>query len=373
MLFRSVGSILDITSKKEIEAALVESEEKFRELISWLPIGVSLYNDKGEIVYANNTQENMLAEKNYDKSYYTEDGSIIDDSHHPAMLVLSTGLAQKDIIMGRKNVANGKNVWQNVSAIPLKKNGVVDKVICTFTDITALKQTREEALETSNMLLVQNKQLEEFAHITSHNLRAPISNLSLLVSLHRQSKNEQEKEIYVSKIGEVSEHLLNSIDVLANSLKIKNEIHKDREQVKFKEILAQTKQVLSGQIASSRAKITHHFEVDQLLYPRVYLESIFQNLVSNAIKYRDMHRELEINIITSTKGNRTVLEVEDNGIGINLDRHGNKVFGLYKTFHVNKDARGVGLYLVKNQVEAMGGFIEVESKEGKGTKFKITF
>jgi PAS domain S-box-containing protein len=367
---RIVGSILDITSRKEIEAALVESEEKFRELISWLPINVALYDKKGEIVYSNNSQENTLVAN---VNYYNEDGSIIPANQHPAMLVLATGFAQKDIIMGRQDPSNGRNVWHNVNAIAIKKNGLVDKVICTFTDITALKQTREEALETSKILVVQNKQLEEFAHITSHNLRAPISNLSLLVSLHKQARSEQEKDVYVSKIAEVSEHLLHSIDVLAHSLKIKNEIHKDRELVQFKEILAQTKQVLSGQIASSRAQITHRFDVAELLYPRVYLESILQNLASNAIKYRDRRRVLHLSISTYKENGRTVLEIDDNGIGINLDRHGNKIFGLYKTFHANKDARGVGLFLVKNQVEAMGGFIEVESKEGTGTKFKITF
>lgn len=370
---RFVGSIVDITERKDVEHQLVESEEKFRELISYLPISVALYNNKGEEVFSNNSLKyyGQYFDKNH--SYVTENGNPIEYSNHPVLKVLATGEPHKSIVLGVNEGKGDGVIWLNVSAIPIKKQGMVEKIICTYTDITTLKKTREEALETSKILLVQNKQLEEFAHITSHNLRAPISNLNLLVNLYKKSKIEVEKDLYVSKIEEVSAHLHQTIDVLAKSLQIKKEIHKTGEVVKFEEIFAQTKLVLSGQLASIRAKINTDFVVSEILYPRIYLESIFQNLISNTIKYRHMHRVLQVGVRTYQSGGRVVLEVEDNGVGINLERNRNKIFGLYKTFHENKDARGVGLFLVKSQVDAMGSTITLESKEGIGTKFKIIF
>lgn len=104
-----------------------------------------------------------------------------------------------------------------------------------------------------------------------------------------------------------------------------------------------------------------------------FLESIFINLISNAIKYRCPSRKLEISVKTKSKDKRNLLVVKDNGLGIDLKRHGNKLFHMYRTFHNNDDARGVGLFLVKSKVEALGGDITVKSELGKGSSFSIRF
>jgi signal transduction histidine kinase len=102
-----------------------------------------------------------------------------------------------------------------------------------------------------------------------------------------------------------------------------------------------------------------------------YIESIFLNLTTNAIKYRDPEKEPTLTIQSYIEDQFIVLSVEDNGKGIDLERYGNKIFGMYKTFHGNKDARGIGLFITKNQIESMGGTIEVESEVGVGTKFRV--
>ena len=103
------------------------------------------------------------------------------------------------------------------------------------------------------------------------------------------------------------------------------------------------------------------------------MESILLNLISNAIKYRSTERKLKISIKALAKENYVNLEIEDNGIGIDLTKNNDKIFGLYQRFHNYPDSKGLGLYLVKSQVEAMGGTIEVESFVNKGTKFTIKF
>jgi len=104
-----------------------------------------------------------------------------------------------------------------------------------------------------------------------------------------------------------------------------------------------------------------------------YLESILINLITNAVKYKDESRPPFISITAEKIGKYTILSVKDNGLGIDLDKHGKKLFGMYKTFHNHKDAKGIGLYIAKNQIEAMKGKIEVNSTIGKGTEFKIFF
>jgi signal transduction histidine kinase len=104
-----------------------------------------------------------------------------------------------------------------------------------------------------------------------------------------------------------------------------------------------------------------------------YLDSILMNFITNAVKFRDPKREPEIRISTSVNEDYTILRIADNGLGIDLKKHGSKLFGMYKTFHENAEARGIGLYITKNQVEAMEGKITTTSKVGKGTTFNIHF
>ena len=102
-----------------------------------------------------------------------------------------------------------------------------------------------------------------------------------------------------------------------------------------------------------------------------YWESVLLNLTSNALKYRSPERKARIRISNEREGNYQVLSVQDNGLGIDLTRYGDKIFGMYKTFHQNEDARGIGLFITKNQIEAMGGKIESQSEVGLGSQFKV--
>jgi len=111
----------------------------------------------------------------------------------------------------------------------------------------------------------------------------------------------------------------------------------------------------------------------EIEYHKTYLESIFLNLVTNAIKYRSPDRNPEIHIETEIVNDKIKLTIRDNGLGIDLVRHGHKLFGLNKTFHRHPDAKGVGLYLTKIQIETMGGSIYATSEVNKGTVFTIIF
>jgi signal transduction histidine kinase len=184
-----------------------------------------------------------------------------------------------------------------------------------------------------------------------------------------------ERNEYFKNLKHVSANLLSTIQVLAESLKIQKDFVDDECDIIFQEIFDNVVRLLSGQVKEADIE----FDVDfsncpDIRYSPTYLQSVFINLISNAIKYRSAERKSVIKIKTLLSENKeTVLSVSDNGIGIDLEKHKHKIFGLYKTFHANKDSRGVGLYMTKRQIETLGGTISVESKINVGTTFKVIF
>lgn len=220
----------------------------------------------------------------------------------------------------------------------------------------------------------QNKQLLNFAHVTSHNLRSPVNSLRTLLQFYHESEDPAEKEYLFGKFDTVIQRLTTTLEELVESLRIQEDPNGDIETLSFAEILAKTKEFLSAQIISTQAAITSNFELaPEVEYPRIYLDSIFLNLLSNALKYRSPDRAPVVHLESKMQNNRIVLTESDNGIGIDLKKYGDSVFGLNKTFHSNKDSKGLGLFIAKTQIEAMGGRISVESEVNKGTTFKITF
>jgi PAS domain S-box-containing protein len=225
-------------------------------------------------------------------------------------------------------------------------------------------------------LSAQNRQLANFAHITSHNLRSPVSNLLMLLNMYKGLAEEaSEKEHVFQKFETVINHLSETLHDLMAALQIQEDVNIEREWIKFSDVFSKITSMLEGDILNTNATIKTDFSgAEKVYYNRGYLESISLNLVSNALKYRSPEREPHVEISTYTDENGGVwLKVADNGLGINLQRHGKKLFGLHKTFHRHKEAKGVGLYLTKTQIETLGGSISATSEVDKGTEFTINF
>ena len=232
----------------------------------------------------------------------------------------------------------------------------------------------EIALNKSLELTTQNnKQLKSFTHILSHNIRNHASNMALVSSLVNPEKLDLETAELFEKLNNVSRALNNTLEDLSHAIKIKESVMKSTA-LNFAEVTDEVLQIFESDLKVNNATLATNFEVEQVIFPHIYLESILINLISNAIKYRNGERNLKIELKTYIDNDlRTVLECSDNGLGIDLKLHGHKLFGLYKTFHDRKDAHGVGLFLVKTQVESQGGQIQVQSTPGHGATFKIIF
>ena len=271
---------------------------------------------------------------------------------------------------------NKDEYWVRLSMIPIyNSDNELSHWISIQRDITEEKKQEKEKEQLIRELTQNNKDLKQFSYITSHNLRAPLSNLTGLLNLIEDIpiENQELKEI-LSGFNK-STHLLNdTINDLVKVIIIKDNPSIKKEAVLIKEIFENVFSQLNFQIELYRPIIKLDFEkVSIININKAYLESIVLNLLTNSIKYKSENRKLKITITTDQIDDTVVLTFKDNGIGIDLVRNKDKVFGLYQRFHNYPDSKGLGLYLVKSQVETMDGTIDIESEVNQGTTFTLTF
>ncbi|MBN8571711.1 MAG: HAMP domain-containing histidine kinase, partial [Ignavibacteria bacterium] len=218
------------------------------------------------------------------------------------------------------------------------------------------------------------KQLEEFNRIVAHNIRGPAGNIKILLNEYNESQDANEKAQYIGYLNQSSEQLLQTLTELMEIIEVKMNKTVKFEDCNLEEIIQKIKNQLHGIIVRHHAVINLKLQVKSILYPSIYLESILFNLINNALKYSRQDESPVINISTrKNKNGDVILEIQDNGLGINLVKYGNQVFKLHKVFHPGYDSKGVGLFMTKNQIETFGGTIDIESTEGVGTKFTIKF
>ncbi|RLJ64257.1 PAS domain S-box-containing protein [Lacinutrix venerupis] len=373
-----IGAAQDITSQKM-------AENKFKGLLESAPDAMIFLNDQKRIHLINKQAENLFgytaSELKGERIELLLPERIIENFkvYRDAYFADPKSIAMGDNreLIGLKKC--GKEFPIQVSLSPLETDeGFL--ISSAIRDITKQKQVErnirnsKENLELlAKKLKTQNAQLADFAHITSHNLRAPVSNLNSLLDMYYMCDKEEDKQDVFKKFQKVITHLTDTLNTLVSALKIKKE-KASLSSVDFSETLKKTKELLAAQIIETEAEITSDFkEINKISYNKIYFESIFLNLVENAIKYKAKDRAPKIHLSTKLIDNHVVLEIKDNGLGINLDRHKHKIFGLNKVFHRHPKAKGVGLFITKLQIESLGGKIKVESTVDEGSKFIINF
>ncbi len=269
--------------------------------------------------------------------------------------------------------AKNNQIWLRAKGIAvIDEYGHCVTARCIFQNIDYIKKKELDVQNAVNLLSDQNKRLQNFAYIVSHNLRSHTGNLQFMVDLHEQTDTADDKKEIFNHIKSISNSLKTTIDHLSEIVKIQTEIGKERKKLDFETIFKNIMSALESNINSTQAVIEYDFsKCPDINYIPAYLESILQNLLTNAIKYRHPDRKPVIKCYTAKEGAHTYLYFEDNGLGIDMERYGDSVFGMYKTFHQNADAKGIGLFITRNQIEALGGTISIDSKVNEGTKFTI--
>jgi|TARA_B110000902_G_scaffold86885_1_gene103210 PAS domain S-box-containing protein len=257
-----------------------------------------------------------------------------------------------------------------VSAIDISERKRSERML--NLDKQKLEDKNEELISLNQALENQTNQLQEFAYISSHNLRSPAGNIRALLDFYHNDPNEENFKIVLEKLDVVSEDLLDTINDLADVVKIKNEISQDFRAINLAKLIEKANVSLSQEILDKKATIEVQLNgISFIKASKTYMDSIILNLLSNALKYSQKKVPPRIHISAAHDETCLILKVEDNGLGIDMELYGSKLFGLRKTFHKNKDSRGVGLFITKAQVEAMQGTIYADSEPGKGATFYI--
>ncbi|HEY3405345.1 MAG TPA: ATP-binding protein [Ohtaekwangia sp.] len=231
-----------------------------------------------------------------------------------------------------------------------------------------------EYLTRANIELKErNTRLEQFTYVISHNLRGPLSRIQGLAAILDMAASYQEMRDIADKMSISTKDLDRVVKDLTAITEIRNIDYKALDDVKLPLVLSHVVQMLDAEIKESKAHIVAKFEVEVIRSLPSYIESIFYNLISNAVKYRSPDRMLEIMVHSFINVEKIVIEFRDNGLGIDLQKHHDNLFLPYKRFHHHVQGRGLGLYLIKTQIETLDGKLEVESTEGAGSLFRILF
>lgn len=370
----SIGIHYNISGRKQIEQELKESQETFEMIFSSSPTPLIITKpETGEIVLVNKAAINLLnLSENELVGKFTDSLFINNSDRNIIKNIIAEKGKVKDLEIKIKNLE--QEILSCVLSIEVIDFKGKKMYLKSFTDITELKKIENELTNSFNLVNEQNKRLLNFSYIVSHNLRSHTSNIKSIVGFLGEEESESERLQLTSHLATVSDMLDETLNNLNDVLSIQKNVDLVLQDLKLSFYINKSLALLSEQIIKNEV----HFDINiddklTIKFNAAYLESIIYNLISNAIKYRKPDIKPIIKISAEIENGKCVFSISDNGIGIDLKKNGEKLFGMYKTFHGNNDARGIGLFITKNQIEALGGKIDVRSKLGVGTTLIITF
>ncbi len=271
-------------------------------------------------------------------------------------------------------LCNGRYKWILDRGKVISRDAIGNplRIVGTHTDVSSQKSEEENLRETLNIVNNQKNKLLNFAHIVSHNLRTHTGNLNSLIEMKESGLFESEEAF--EHIKTVSKDLSGTLENLIELVDVQTNDHKLKTSLNVNKFLDKTLIILLDDFNRHQIKVVNKvpktFSVNCIA---AYLESILLNLTTNAVKYSNSKAKSVIHFYTEINDEYKILCVKDNGLGIDLEKNKDHIFGMYKTFHKHENATGIGLYITKNQIESIGGKIEVESKVGVGTTFKVYF
>lgn len=377
LLFVYSQMLINVKNRQKREQRLVLQEEKYRNIITNMNLGLLEVSNNDTILLANQgfcdmsgyALEEILG-KTASSIFLPEDGSQIFEEVQSKRV---QGISDKYQLKVKNKM--GEDRWWFTSGAPnYNDQQVLTGSVGIHLDITDQKRLEDQQELLLKLTQNQNDRLKNFAHIVSHNLRSHTINIKSLNELILDLKPELKELDLVQLMSQATNNLLETIDHLSEVAILNTNELKQLEEI---ELAATVKKAIDNVSALAiTASVNIKNELignEKVLGLPAYMDSIVLNVLTNAIKYRSKTKEAFVKLSCKVEKNYLVLVVEDNGLGIDLQRHGQKLFGMYKTFHTHPDSRGIGLFITKNQVEAMGGRIEVESEVNQGTSFKIFF
>jgi PAS domain S-box-containing protein len=274
------------------------------------------------------------------------------------------------------NVRKDGSLYNEKATItPIENDlGEITHFLALKEDITDRKEQEKNLAEVVRIVSEQNTRLVDFAYITSHFIRSHASNISGLLSELKQSEDHEDRLSLINMLESVSVELLDTIEHLNENLQVQREVNLEREptNIHSSTLLAHdtVKRLYPNEAFEIRNLLPKGLTVD---FNGKYLTSIFNTLFTNAVNYRDPNRACVIKVTSEITPREVRVHVQDNGLGIDLEQHKDRVFKMGQVFHKNPDSKGLSLFVARNQMEALGGNISVKSQPGIGSIFTLQF
>ena len=374
-----LGTFQDVTDMYLSNQKTLESEKLLRTVVDNLPLNVYIKDlesrkvlvNKAECTYMGVKDRAALLGKSDFELYPPE---VARASREEDLYVMDNGKP----ILGKETVSvrhDGSVTHFLSSKIPLyDSDNQIYGLMGISLDISDLKQKESELRDLIKVSSLQNKKLVGFAHIVSHNLRSHTANFSMLLEFLAHEQDEAEKSRILGMLTEASDNLLETLDNLNEVVAINTNHPGAKTSLPLRQMIEKARAKLAGPLGKSGGQLINEVPAKARVQAEpAYLDNILFHFISNALKYCHPERKPRVCLSLEKTREHTVLVIADNGLGIDLKKNGDKLFGMYKTFHEHPGARGIGLFICKNQIEAMNGFITTQSQVGEGTTFKIHF
>ncbi|GCD76751.1 hypothetical protein JCM31826_02330 [Thermaurantimonas aggregans] len=381
-VLKDINSVLilirDVTKLKTFEQELINEKLLFKTVIDNLPNTIYVKDksykkilvNKAEVAYLGKTSESEVIGRT-DEEFYPEEvakGIFKEDQE-----VLTTGQPLINKIVEYTN-NRGDKKYMMISKLPFKDfNGQIAGIIGIGVDITALKLKKQELQKTIDVITDQNERLRSFTYIVSHNIRSYAANIDGLIELINGNLiSEEEKPEMLNLLRQASSNLMETITTLNEVITIERKVSDKIQTIELNSVIKKVLSVVQKEIVDNQIIVVNEIpDGVKVMFNPAYLESVILNLTTNAIRYRRNDVRSFIKYVYKEEKGKKIIEVSDNGKGIDLQKFGKRIFNMFETFHGNPDAKGLGLFITKAQVEAMGGKIEVESVVNEGTTFRI--
>lgn len=386
LVTRIQGSVRDVTEQQQAVLALEKTSELVTRLITssdQVFYIVSLDEQdpfKNTFTYLSPHVESVIG---YSVEDVRNDSLIWLKAIHPDDLENVKGTTREMFksrnpgtrVYRMKNRRTGQYVWVEDYVVPiLDDKGWIREFYASARDITARRTAELERERLILELSRRHDELMQFSHIVSHNLRSPVASILGLAQLLNSEPSPSELADTTKYILQAAQSMDNLLRDLKIVLSVRATMEEKMQNFLISEIISLVSINLKDEIDESGATINVKIDnqADELTSIKSYVQSTLFNLVGNAIKYRSPHRPLVIDILATKKNGRTVVYVKDNGLGIDLSAHRDRIFTLYGRIHNDREGKGMGLYMTKTQIESLNGTIAVQSEPGIGTVFTIT-
>jgi len=378
-------SALDMTDYFKAEKQIKEQETRYSSIIELSNTGAWEYDIERNSVWCSKGYFSMLG---YDVSEFDLDTTNNIDQVWVKLINASDRIkAQESFSAYLKNEKPGlyENtfrmkhkdghdiwIWSRGQRLKNEDGSFSNRVLGTHIDISDQKKYLEKIEKLLKVEEKQNQSLQSFTHIVSHNLRVHTANmLGVLMLLESENPKLYDDE-YINMIKKSADKLEETITDLNETLSFRHTTLDQYKTIRLYDFIDdEIEQIRADEIYKDIEFIIRVDRKERIHTIPAFLKRILSNLIENAAQFRSPSREAFIKIVSEKKGDFIALSIEDNGVGIDLSRHGEKLFDMYKRFHEDSTKKGLGLYIVKNQVEALGGYIEVQSELNKGSKFTI--